>query len=134
MSKTLQLIQEYITRSKVSNIYLRGPIGAGKTHTAKKIISCLTGIEEEEIRSPTFSLLHEYHTNNRSIFHYDLYRIKEAYDLERINVLEHIMNPKHITIIEWPELIYKEIDAIEHLLIQIDKNHQIKIEKEKFMT
>ncbi len=131
MSITINKIIYQILNDKTNNIFLIGPIGAGKTYIAKKIISNLIEIEEDKIQSPTFNLVYEYEWKNKVIYHYDLYRIKNKYEINRLDMMNKILDGDTITIIEWPEIIYDEIKDINHILIEINEKHEIKIKNEK---
>src|ERR1700723_3165792 len=67
-------------------LFLTGDLGAGKTTLTKGIVSGAGGTKEEEITSPTFTLIHKYSgatpaTSSPAIYHIDLYRIEGAQDL-----------------------------------------------------
>ena len=82
-------------------VLLFGDLGAGKTCLTQGICQGV-GLEKETyIRSPTFTLINEYHAKI-PIFHIDLYRLEE--EAEIINLgLEEIIYSQAITIIEWSE-------------------------------
>ena len=89
-------------------IYLRGNLGAGKTTLASKLIKSLGS--EEIINSPTFTYLKTYLVGNRTIYHYDLYRINELASkdekleiLEQIGYQESLGDKTGLLLIEWPE-------------------------------
>jgi tRNA threonylcarbamoyladenosine biosynthesis protein TsaE len=81
-------------------ILFYGELGAGKT----ALIRCLCGLMNvrEEISSPTFSLVNEYSTAEGSVFHFDLYRIKDPAELLDIGFEEYLYNGT--CLIEWPEI------------------------------
>ena len=88
------------------HIFLIGEIGVGKTTFTRYLINNLQnqkGIKETEVLSPTFNLLYEYEIKDLKIMHYDLYRIKNANELDHLGIFSE--NEKNIKIIEWPELI-----------------------------
>jgi|TARA_B110000240_G_scaffold197030_1_gene250923 tRNA threonylcarbamoyladenosine biosynthesis protein TsaE len=80
-----------------------GKMGAGKT-TFIKALCCSLGVEEE-VSSPTFSLVNEYRGSvEKTIFHFDFYRIEtetEAYDIG----LEEYLDSGNYCFIEWPDKI-----------------------------
>ena len=78
---------------------LQGPLGSGKTTFAKGVISELTGISEEEIPSPTFTLVEEY---PGGIYHVDLYRIETIQEAAALP-WDELLAPEAITLVEWPE-------------------------------
>ena len=82
-------------------VLLKGDLGSGKTTLTKGIISGLGAAKEEEVTSPTFNLIHEFHDHCK-VYHIDLYRIESFHDLESLG-LEDALSEKAIVIIEWPE-------------------------------
>jgi len=79
-----------------------GKMGAGKTTFVKAICEAL-GVEDV-ITSPTFAIVNEYEAKQRSIYHFDFYRIKkleEVYDMG----YEDYFYSGALCFIEWPELI-----------------------------
>lgn len=83
-------------------ICLYGPLGAGKTHLAKGIASYF-GIPAEQVDSPTFVLLQEYH-GRHPVYHFDAYRLKSLDEARGIGFEEYIYD-EGISIVEWPERV-----------------------------
>jgi tRNA threonylcarbamoyladenosine biosynthesis protein TsaE len=88
-------------------ILLTGDLGAGKTTLTKGIVSGAGAAHEEEVTSPTFTLIHKYTGDDKSenafaVYHIDLYRIENRQALETLG-LEDIFNERAIIIVEWPE-------------------------------
>jgi len=83
-----------------SVVTLSGDLGSGKTFFVKALGSFL-GITEE-IDSPSFVLLKEYHSGIYPLYHMDLYRLKREEELLDLGILDMIESG--ITIIEWPRL------------------------------
>ena len=80
---------------------LSGELGSGKTTLTKGIISGLGAAREEDVTSPTFTLVHIFH-NHCKVYHVDLYRVENFQDLESLG-LEDALGEQAIVIIEWPE-------------------------------
>jgi tRNA threonylcarbamoyladenosine biosynthesis protein TsaE len=82
-------------------VFLFGELGAGKTTLAKGIISGLGAAREEDVTSPTFTLVHEFRGPVR-VFHVDLYRIEGPADLQSLGLDDLFASPA-IVLVEWPE-------------------------------
>ena len=81
-------------------IYLSGPLGAGKTTVARGLLRAL-GVSGA-IRSPTYTLLEPYDSAGRTLVHLDLYRLKDATELEPLGLRDY--PPERCWwLIEWPE-------------------------------
>jgi tRNA threonylcarbamoyladenosine biosynthesis protein TsaE len=110
--------QEFITRSAEETIelggrlavdltppklvLLRGDLGAGKTTLVKGIAAAFDAAAEEEVSSPTFTLVHEYRGPSVTLYHIDLYRIETQRELDTLG-LDDLMSPQSILLIEWGE-------------------------------
>ncbi|HXT86180.1 MAG TPA: tRNA (adenosine(37)-N6)-threonylcarbamoyltransferase complex ATPase subunit type 1 TsaE, partial [Verrucomicrobiae bacterium] len=81
-------------------VLLSGELGAGKTTLAKGMISGLGAAAEEEITSPTFTLVHTF-TGPVKIFHVDLYRVEGVQEFDSLG-LEDIFAEPAIVFVEWP--------------------------------
>ncbi len=82
-------------------VLLSGELGAGKTTLTKGIASGLGAASEDEVTSPTFTLVHKY-TRGAPVYHVDLYRIGDFHDLETLG-LEDVFAEKAVVIVEWPD-------------------------------
>ena len=82
-------------------VLLSGELGSGKTTLTKGIVSGLHAAEEDEVTSPTFTLLHEYGADAK-VFHGDLYRIESFHDFETLG-MEDVFSKPAIVILEWSE-------------------------------
>lgn len=89
------------TLKKGDIIVLVGDLGSGKTKFTEGILSFF-GIENE-ISSPTFTIVNEYNTPSVDIYHFDVYRLNNSYDFYNIGGDEYFN--KGICIIEWGEII-----------------------------
>jgi tRNA threonylcarbamoyladenosine biosynthesis protein TsaE len=78
-----------------------GELGAGKTTLIRAICKQL-GVEEE-ISSPTYNIVNEYIAGEQKVFHFDLYRVKDAEELFDIG-FEEYLSSGNICLIEWPEI------------------------------
>jgi len=82
-------------------VLLSGDLGSGKTTLTKGIVSGLGAAREEDVTSPTFTLLHTYR-EDEPVFHGDLYRIENFHDFETLG-MEDLFSTPGIVILEWSE-------------------------------
>ena len=82
-------------------VLLSGELGSGKTTLTKGIVAGLNAASEDEVTSPTFTLLHEYGSGVK-VFHGDLYRVESFHDFETLG-MEDIFEKPAIVILEWSE-------------------------------
>jgi tRNA threonylcarbamoyladenosine biosynthesis protein TsaE len=83
-------------------VLLRGDLGAGKTTLVKGIAAAFEAAEEEDVTSPTFTLVHEYRGPRANLYHIDLYRIDTQRELETLG-LDDLRTENSILLIEWGE-------------------------------
>lgn len=86
-------------------VLLIGELGSGKTTLAKGLVAGLGAAPEEEVTSPTFTLIHEYRPRRENaprVYHVDLYRVETARELETLG-LEDLLEEQAVVIIEWGE-------------------------------
>jgi tRNA threonylcarbamoyladenosine biosynthesis protein TsaE len=89
-------------------IAYRGGLGAGKT-TITRGISVGMGLGDE-VTSPTFALVNEYHGAGISLYHFDMYRITSAADLETTGFYDY-MDSDSVIAVEWSENIAEELPS-----------------------
>jgi tRNA threonylcarbamoyladenosine biosynthesis protein TsaE len=82
-------------------ILLSGDLGTGKTTLTKGLVAGLHAAQEDDVTSPTFTLLHEYGTGQK-VFHGDLYRLESFHDFETLG-LEDVFAKPAIIILEWSD-------------------------------
>jgi len=83
-------------------VLLRGDLGAGKTTLVKGIAAGFHAASEENVTSPTFTLVHEYRGPEVNVYHIDLYRVDTPRELETLG-LDDLMAENNILLIEWGE-------------------------------
>ena len=81
-------------------LYLTGELGAGKTTFARGFLRAL-GVAEA-VPSPTYTLLELYPVGALTVVHVDLYRMRDAAELESLGLREWARTG-HVWLIEWPE-------------------------------
>lgn len=80
-------------------IGLSGELGAGKTTLARYFIAALDG--DEEVPSPTFSLVQVYELGGKQVWHFDLYRLEAPGDAFELGIEDAFADG--ISLVEWPE-------------------------------
>ena len=83
-------------------VLLRGDLGAGKTTLVKGIAKGFDAAEEDNVTSPTFTLIHEYRGFRVNIYHIDLYRIDTPRQLETLG-LDDLLSENSLLLLEWGE-------------------------------
>ena len=83
-------------------VLLRGDLGAGKTTMVKGIAAAFEAAAEEDVTSPTFTLVHEYRGPRANLYHIDLYRVDTQRELETLG-LDDLRTDDSVLLIEWGE-------------------------------
>ena len=83
-------------------VLLRGDLGAGKTTLVKGIAAAFEAAAEEDVTSPTFTLVHEYRGPRANLYHIDLYRVDTPRELETLG-LDDLHSERSVLLIEWGE-------------------------------
>ena len=83
-------------------VLLRGDLGAGKTTLVKGIAAAFDAADEEDVTSPTFTLIHEYRGPRATLYHIDLYRVDTQRELDTL-ALDDLRSENSILLIEWGE-------------------------------
>lgn len=81
-------------------VALEGDLGAGKTAFARAVIRAITA-RDEEVPSPTFTLVQIYEAPGFDIWHFDLYRLEKPEDAFELGIEDAISDG--LTLIEWPD-------------------------------
>lgn len=102
-------------------IVLTGDLGSGKTKFTEGFLSHF-GLENE-ISSPTFTIVNEYTKNDINIYHFDVYRLEDSSEFYEIGGEEYF--DKGICIIEWGELIKDALPKqYTHITFEKDENNE----------
>jgi tRNA threonylcarbamoyladenosine biosynthesis protein TsaE len=98
---TARLAARLAAIARVGDIFaLEGELGAGKTTFARAFIRA-RGIADQEIPSPTFTLVQVYDAAEAEIWHFDLYRLAAADEAWELGIEEAFISG--ISLIEWPD-------------------------------
>ena len=110
-------------------IVLTGELGAGKTKFTEGFLSYF-GLENE-ISSPTFTIVNKYCKNDINIYHFDVYRLEDSSEFYEIGGEEYF--EKGICLIEWGELI-KDALPKDYLEITFSKNIENRNENSRILN
>lgn len=111
-----KVVDDLFPNIKHKIILLKGNLGAGKTTFTQHLLKKM-GLEEQ-VSSPTYSIVNEYNLANKKIYHFDLYRMnskEEVFDMG----FEEYLDDDQFCIIEWPEIYEDELSQIPHHTIEI---------------
>ena len=112
-----KIVEEILPQLQHNILILKGNLGAGKTTFTQFLMKNLG--TEDEVSSPTYAIVNEYHTPKGNVFHFDLYRMKNITEVYDIGMDEYLDNAQ-LCIIEWPEIYEEELTDFPH--------HEMKIE------
>ena len=83
-------------------VLLRGSLGAGKTTLVKGIAEGFQAAAQDDVTSPTFTLIHEYRGPQIAIYHIDLYRIDTQRELDTLGI-DDLFGNSNLLLVEWGE-------------------------------
>jgi tRNA threonylcarbamoyladenosine biosynthesis protein TsaE len=106
-------------------VLLRGDLGAGKTTLVKGIAAGFRAASEDDVTSPTFTLVHEYRGPAANLYHIDLYRVDTPRQLETLG-LDDLISENSVLLIEWGEKFPRFVRErdLEIVLEQIGENER----------
>ena len=115
---TKNFAKKFASRLKPTDVVvLTGELGSGKTKFVEGFLSFF-GLENE-ISSPTFTIVNEYKKDNINIYHFDVYRLEDSSEFYEIGGEEYFSNG--ICLIEWGELI-KDVLPKNYINITFEKD------------
>jgi len=98
---------------------LTGDLGSGKTAFIKGIAMGLGLKDQDEVKSPTFTLMHIYPTRI-PLYHFDLYRLDRERDLQSIGFEDFVNDPNAIVCVEWADKARKYLPRnTRHIQLEI---------------
>lgn len=102
-NENFRIASEILDHCKNSRIFaILGQLGAGKTTLVQAICKVLGS--DDDVKSPTFALVHEYARTDGKIFHFDLYRMEDLEEAYGIGFEEYVDSNEYC-FIEWPEMV-----------------------------
>lgn len=116
-----QIAKLILDKSKTKIFLFYGNMGVGKTTLIKKIIKTLGS--DDDVSSPTFSIVNEYKFNDEKIYHFDLYRINDIEEAFNFGIEDYLYSDNWI-FIEWPEKIEAILDEnYDKITLELDDDN-----------
>ncbi|MFY1045627.1 tRNA (adenosine(37)-N6)-threonylcarbamoyltransferase complex ATPase subunit type 1 TsaE [Chryseobacterium sp. GP-SGM7] len=112
-----KIVESILPKLKHNILLLKGNLGAGKTTFSQFLLKNLGS--EDEVNSPTYSIVNEYNSPKGKIFHFDLYRLKNIDEVYDIGIEEYLDN-SFLCIIEWPEVYQEELYGLDYHSMSIN--------------
>ena len=110
-------LASYLKKGDV--IVLSGELGCGKTKFTEGILKYF-GLENE-ISSPTFTIVNEYHRDENNIYHFDVYRLSDVEEFYAVGGEEYFTNG--ICILEWGEIVEEALPK-DYLKLEFFKDKE----------
>ena len=119
-----EVAQKIIDQLQYKLITFEGEMGAGKTTFIKEFVKALG--TNDEISSPTFSIVNEYDTDKGKVYHFDFYRLNHEDEALDFGIEEYLYSNQYC-LMEWQNKIanfipderhtitLKNVDGIRHL-------------------
>lgn len=116
--ETKEFAKEFAKKLKIGDVViLSGDLGSGKTKFVEGVLSNF-GLENE-ISSPTFTIVNEYKKDDINIYHFDVYRLEDSDEFYAIGGEEYF--EKGICLIEWGEII-EDVLPNKYIKINFKRN------------
>ena len=126
-----EVAQKILNSIQSKTVLFYGEMGTGKTTLISAIVKEMGGADS--VSSPTFSIVNEYKTKNDTVFHFDLYRLKNQYEALDMGIEDYLSSGSW-SFIEWPEkitnLLPENVSVLE-LTLADDGGRVLKLSEKK---
>lgn len=112
-----EVVNQILPELQHNILLLKGNLGAGKTTFTQFLLKNLGS--KDEVSSPTYAIVNEYHTPKGNVFHFDLYRMKSIGEVYDIGMDEYLDNA-FLCVIEWPEIYEDDLQELPHHTMTIE--------------
>lgn len=103
IQETIGFAKSFARKLKPGSILcLEGQLGSGKTTFVKGLAEGLGLKRPEQVKSPTFVLMHIYKAKT-PLYHFDCYRLDSVEELENIGFQDFVSDPCAVSCVEWAE-------------------------------
>src|SRR5690606_14378126 len=115
-------------------LLLKGRMGVGETTFIKALVKVLGS--NDDVSSPTFSIVNVYELPNDKLYHFDMYRINDEAEALQFGIEDYLAS-NHSIVMEWPEHIPSLLpeDAVcMDLILNADHSRTLKLHKNLNLT
>lgn len=113
-------VNHILKHSKSKVLLFDAEMGTGKTTLIKALVKALGC--QDDVSSPTFSLVNEYVGTDSKIFHFDLYRIEDTEELYDFGIEMYLEDDAYL-FVEWPQLLEPILEnSYQVVSINLDEN------------
>lgn len=106
--------KQILSHVNSKTILFYGDMGVGKTTLIKSLVKLLGS--QDDVNSPTFSIVNEYEAKDTSIYHFDLFRISDEEEVLNFGFEDYLYTSNWV-FIEWPEhaknLLPEDVNSIK---------------------
>ncbi|MFW1733988.1 tRNA (adenosine(37)-N6)-threonylcarbamoyltransferase complex ATPase subunit type 1 TsaE [Acinetobacter sp. ULE_I001] len=120
---TQMLAQKLAQHIAKGVIYLIGDLGAGKTTLTRYWLQSLG--HQGAVKSPTYTLVEPYKINVKDVFHFDLYRLNDPYELELMGIRDYLEVENALFLFEWPSKGADEIPQADHVITILKTDDEV---------